>query len=121
MHKNILDLEIKRDLNDTFIFYLFYSISGSLLLGLLTLAIIFLLHFDIKNFDEYYFYTKIYSPIIAIIYGVTLGVSILYSKRLLTSFQPVAVLILSMPVLFHAGIAFGLIPISCLTLFYAKN
>lgn len=121
MFKNLFDLSVKRTGIEIFGFYLFYSIFGAIIAGLICGIIIAVLHPEAKTFSDGARLGMIYGPLMAIFYGVIIALSVIHAKGIFNSFKAVLLTIIAVPLLYFDGISLGFIPIALLTSFDVKK
>lgn len=121
MFKNLFDLSVKRSGIEIFGFYLYYSILGAIIAGLICGIIIAILHPEAKTFADGARLGMLYGPLMAIFYGVIIAIAIIHAKGIFNSFNAVLLTIISVPLLYFGGISLGFIPIAFLTAFEASK
>lgn len=121
MFKNIFNLSVKRSGLEIFGFYLFYSIMGAIIAGLICGFIIAVFHPEAKTFEEGVRLSMIYGPLMAILYGVIIALLIIQAKGIFNSFKAVLLTIVAVPLLYFGGISLGFIPVALLTSFESKS
>lgn len=121
MFKNLFDLSVKRSGIEIFGFYLYYSILGAIIAGLICGIIIAILHPEAKTFADGARLGILYGPLMAIFYGVIIAIAIIHAKGIFNSFNAVLLTIISVPLLYFGGISLGFIPIAFLTAFEASK
>lgn len=117
MFKNLFDLSVKRSGMEIFGFYLFYSILGAIVAGIICGFIIAFLHPEAKTFAEGARLGTIYGPVFAILYGVIVSLAIISAKKIYNSFYALLLTIISVPLLYLGGASLGMIPVAFLTAF----
>ena len=121
MFKNLFDLSVKLSGIEIFGFYLFYSIFGAMIAGLICGIIIAVLHPEAKTFADGARLGMLYGPLMAIFYGVIIALSVIHAKGIFNSFNAVLLTIIAVPLLYFGGISLGFIPVALLTSFDSKN
>lgn len=121
MFKNLFDLSVKRTGFEVFGFYIVYSILGALGAGIVCGFIIATLHPEIKNVQDATRLAVKYAPVLAMFYGLGIAFMVIKAKKLFNSFKAIALIILSVPMLFFFGLSLGLVPIAFLTSFESNE
>lgn len=115
MFKNLFNLSVNRKGAEIVGFYIVYSIIGALAGGLICGMILSIMYPDVKTFEESSKIAIIYTPSVAILYGVILSLYIIWSKRIFNSFHAVLLTIIAVPLLYFGGLIIGMIPVSFIT------
>ena len=115
MFKNLFNLSVKRSGFEILGFYIFYSLIGALVAGVICGVAIAILHPEVRTVEDATAFAIKYAPIMAIFYGLILGFIIIKFRNLFSSFRAISLVILSVPLLYFCGLSLGLIPISFLT------
>lgn len=121
MFKNLFNLSVKRSGFEIFGFYIYYSLIGALVAGVICGVAIAILHPEVRTVEDATAFAIKYAPIMAIFYGLILGFIIIKFRNLFSSFRAISLVILSVPLLYFCGLSLGLIPISFLTGINADN
>ena len=115
MFKNLFNLSVKRSGFEIFGFYIFYSLLGAIVAGVICGVVIAALHPEVKTVEDATVFAIKYAPIMAIFYGLILAFFIIKARNLFNSFRAIYLLILSVPLLFFCGLSLGLVPVAFLT------
>ena len=115
MFKNLFNLSVKRSGFEIFGFYIYYSLIGALIAGVICGSAIAILHPEVRSVEDATAFAIKYAPIMAIFYGLILAFIIIKIRNLFNSFKAISLVILSVPLLYFCGLSLGLIPISFLT------
>ena len=114
MFKNLFNLSVKRSGFEIFGFYIFYSLLGAIVAGVICGVMIAALHPEVKTVEDATAFAIKYAPIMAIFYGLILAFFIIKARNLFNSFRAISLLILSVPLLFFCGLSLGLVPVAFL-------
>lgn len=116
------DFSVKRSGIGIFWFYLFHSILGSIVAGIICGVLVFIILSSVpgSSFDGGSFGIK-YGPLLAMLYGVGMAIAIMYKKRILNSYKAVLLTIIAVPLLYFFGFSLGFIPVSFITSFESNN
>ena len=115
MFKNLFNLSVKRSGFEIFGFYIFYSLLGAIVAGVICGVVIAALHPEVKTVEDATAFAIKYAPIMAIFYGLILAFFIIKARNLFSSFRAISLVILSVPLLFFCGLSLGLVPVAFLT------
>ena len=115
MFKNLFDLAVRRSGFEIFGFYIFYSLLGAIVAGVICGVVIAGLHPEVKTVEDATAFAIKYAPLMAICYGLILAFLIIRARDLFSSFKAISLVILSVPLLFFCGLSLGLIPVAFLT------
>ena len=115
MFKNLFNLSVKRSGFEIFGFYIFYSLLGAIVAGVICGVVIAALHPEVKTVEDATAFAIKYAPLMAIFYGLILAFLIIRARDLFSSFKAISLVILSVPLLFSCGLSLGLIPVAFLT------
>lgn len=115
MFKNLFNLSVKRSGFEIFGFYIFYSLLGAIVAGVICGVVIAALHPEVKTVEDATAFAIKYAPLMAIFYGLILAFLIIRARDLFSSFKAISLVILSVPLLFFCGLSLGLIPVAFLT------
>ena len=115
MFKNLFNLSVKRSGFEIFGFYIFYSLLGAIVAGVICGVVIAALHPEVKTVEDATAFAIKYAPLMAIFYGLILAFLIIRARYLFSSFKAISLVILSVPLLFFCGLSLGLIPVAFLT------
>ncbi len=115
MFKNLFNLSVKRSGFEIFGFYIFYSLLGAIVAGVICGVMIAALHPEVKTVEDATAFAIKYAPLMAILYGLILAFLIIRARDLFRSFKAISFVILSVPLLFFCGLSLGLIPVAFLT------
>lgn len=115
MFKNLFNLSVKRSGFEIFGFYIFYSLLGAIVAGVVCGVMIAALHPEVKTVEDAMAFAIKYAPIMAIFYGLVLSFLLMNARKLFSSFKAVSLVILSIPLLFFCGLSLGLVPVAFLT------
>ena len=115
MFKNMFDLSFTRKGFEVLGFYITYLILGTIIAGIICGLLIAFIHPEIKSVEDATYLAIKYAPVLAMLYGVGLSISIISAKNAFNSFNAVILTIIAVPLLFFGGLSLGLIPVSFIT------